>query len=295
MSDPIQALKDLQPTKKFFIGIDSDGCAFDTMEPKHKECFCPNFVKYFKLAAVSRYTREAWDFVNLYSRTRGCNRFLAVVDVLKLLEERAEVKARGIAIPKAPQLAAWLKRETKLGNPALKAEVEKTKDPELTNLLAWSIAVNHMVDEIVGDGVPPFPFVRDSLEKALPQADMLVVSQTPTAALEREWANQGIAKFVRKIAGQELGTKTEHLTFAAKGKYAPEKILMIGDAWGDRKAAAANGALFYPILPGAEVPCWDRFFHEALDRFFAGTYQGAYEAALIKDLEKALPELPPWR
>lgn len=295
MSDGVQFLKDLKPSKEFFIGIDSDGCAFDTMEPKHKECFCPNFVKYFKLAAVSKFAREGWDFVNLYSRNRGCNRFIAVAEVLKLLGERKEVKARGVAISKAPQLNAWLKRETKLGNPALKAEVEKTKDPELAELLAWSTAVNHMVDEIVGDGIPPFPKVRESLEKALPLADMLVVSQTPTAALEREWANQGIAKYVRKIAGQELGTKTEHLTYAAKGKYPTDKILMIGDAWGDRKAASAIGALFYPILPNAEDASWERFYAEALGRFFKGTYKGAYEAALIKDLEKALPELPSWK
>lgn len=295
MADGVQELKDLKPTHEFFIGIDSDGCAFDTMEPKHKECFCPNFVKFFGLKAASKFAREGWDFVNLYSRNRGCNRFVAVAEVLKLLAERKEVQARGVKVSAAPQLNAWLKRETKLGNPALKAEVEKTKDPELTQLLAWSTAVNHMVDEIIGDGIPPFPLVRDSLEKAAPKADMLVVSQTPTAALEREWANQGIAKFVRKIAGQELGTKTEHLNFAAKGKYPADKILMIGDAWGDRKAAQGSGALFYPILPNNEDQSWERFHKEALDRFFKGTYKGDYEASLIKELEKALPETPPWK
>ena len=29
----------------FFIGIDSDGCVFDTMEVKHKECFIPNMIQ----------------------------------------------------------------------------------------------------------------------------------------------------------------------------------------------------------------------------------------------------------
>ena len=32
-----QALAELQPQHRFFVGIDSDGCAFDTMEIKHKE------------------------------------------------------------------------------------------------------------------------------------------------------------------------------------------------------------------------------------------------------------------
>jgi len=29
MSDPARALKDFKPKYKFFVGIDSDGCAFD--------------------------------------------------------------------------------------------------------------------------------------------------------------------------------------------------------------------------------------------------------------------------
>ncbi|HBT21747.1 MAG TPA: haloacid dehalogenase, partial [Verrucomicrobiales bacterium] len=63
---------------------------------------------------------------------------------------------------------------------------------------------------------------------------------------EREWAEHDISKFVEIIAGQEMGTKTEHLKFAAVDNYAAEKILMIGDAPGDHKAAKANGVLFFP-------------------------------------------------
>jgi len=37
-------LAELEPEHDFFIGIDSDGCAFDTMELKHKECFTPNII-----------------------------------------------------------------------------------------------------------------------------------------------------------------------------------------------------------------------------------------------------------
>jgi hypothetical protein len=41
--NPQEQLIALKPEKEFFIGIDSDGCAFDTMEIKQKECFevCP--------------------------------------------------------------------------------------------------------------------------------------------------------------------------------------------------------------------------------------------------------------
>jgi hypothetical protein len=51
--DPHEKLKAFQPRCRYFVGIDSDGCAFDTMEPKHKECFCPVTVWKWDLAAVS--------------------------------------------------------------------------------------------------------------------------------------------------------------------------------------------------------------------------------------------------
>ena len=81
------------------------------------------------------------------------------------------------------------------------------------------------------------------------KADAMCISQTPAEALKREWAEHGIDRYVKIIAGQEMGTKTEHLKFAAAGKYGPNKILMIGDALGDFKAAKSNNALFFrPIL-----------------------------------------------
>ena len=77
-------------------------------------------------------------------------------------------------------------------------------------------------------------------------------------------------KYVRAIAGQEIGTKTEHLTMAAKGKYPDNRILMIGDAPGDFKAARENGALFFPVVPGRENESWKLFYEEALDIFING-------------------------
>ncbi len=99
MSDPAQVLRDFQPASDFFIGIDSDGCVFDSMEIKHKECFVPMFVKHNGLQAVSKYARQVWEFVNLYSKTRGPNRFPAMVRSLELLRERPEVQARNVDGP----------------------------------------------------------------------------------------------------------------------------------------------------------------------------------------------------
>ena len=292
MSDPAQALRDFQPGNEFFIGIDSDGCVFDSMEIKHKECFVPMFVKHFGLQAVSKYARQVWEFVNLYSKTRGANRFPALARSLELLRDRPEVQARNVQVPSHPALDEWMARETKLGNATLDAEVAGGNDG-LAPIKAWSDAVNAHIADIV-HGVPPFPLVRDCLGQALGRADMMVISQTPCDALEREWAEHDLAQFVKAIAGQEMGTKTEHLQFAAADKYPAEKVLMIGDAPGDHKAAKANGVLFYPVLPGHEEASWERLHGEALDRFFAGTYGGDYEAALFAEFDASLPEQPSW-
>jgi phosphoglycolate phosphatase-like HAD superfamily hydrolase len=292
-SDACGPLKELVPEREFFLGIDSDGCAFDSMEIKHKECFIPNIIKHWKLQAVSKYARAASEFVNLYSRWRGINRFPALTMTFDLLMKRAEVIRRGVEIPRVQSLRDWIAQESKLGNPALLAAVERTQDPVLRQALTWSEAVNAAVADIV-EGVPPFPFVRESLEKAQGLADVVVVSATPGEALQREWAEHDIARYARVIAGQEMGSKKEHLALAAKGKYAPERVLMVGDALGDMQAAEANGALFYPINPGREEASWQRFYEEAFERFLGGGYAGGYEEKLVAEFESYLPSTPPW-
>ena len=294
MADPAEALKSFKPEHEFFVGIDSDGCAFDTMEIKHKECFAPNIIKHWGLQAVSKYAREAAEFVNLYSKWRGINRWPALINVFDLLRERPEVQARGAAIPEAPMIREFIESPLPNSNESLEQEVERTGDPELTKALAWSKAVNATIADMV-HGVPPFPNMRESLAKLAPVADMVVVSQTPCEALRREWEEHGIDQYVRVIAGQEMGTKTQHLEFAATGRYDKDHVLMIGDAPGDMKAARANNALFFPVNPGAEEASWERFLDEAIDKFLAGEYAGDYERALVDEFDTYLPELPPWK
>ncbi|MDX9898407.1 MAG: HAD family hydrolase [Spirochaetia bacterium] len=292
--DPAQMLKDLKPTRDFFIGIDSDGCVFDTMEIKHKECFIPNFINVFGLQSVSKYARETWEFVNLYSTSRGCNRFPAAILTLDLLRERVEVKARGAVIPAMNGLREWLRHETKLANPALKRALDASGDADLALTYEWSLAVNESVARMVR-GVPPFPLVRESLVDMSGKADMIVLSQTPVEALRREWEEHDIDSFARIIGGQEMGSKTEQLGIAAKGQYPEDRILMVGDAPGDLEAARKNGALFYAINPGHEEASWRRLHEEALGRFFSASYAGSYENSIIEEFQRYLPESPPWK
>ncbi|MBQ9811977.1 MAG: HAD family hydrolase [Thermoguttaceae bacterium] len=284
---------DFTKTNDFLVGIDSDGCAFDTMELKHKECFIPNIICHWGLKGVSKYAREAAEFVNLYSKNRGVNRFPALVEVFRLLQRRPEVIARGAKIDIPQVLVDWMNQETKLGNPALQAYVDKTNDPLMKKALAWSIEVNETIDRIVGEGVPPFPMVRESMQKLQGRADILVVSATPQAALEKEWANQGLAQYVKTICGQERGTKKEQLELAKL--YPANHTLMIGDAPGDYRAALANGSLFFPINPGEEEASWKRFFDEGAEKFLNEEFAGAYQQELLDDFDSHLPVLPPWK
>jgi len=287
-------LADLSPRHRFFVGIDSDGCAFDSMEIKHKECFIPNIIKWWELQPVSKYAREAAEFVNLYSKFRGINRWPALVKVFDLLRERPEVLARRAAVPDAKKLREFMASGQPLSDAGLQAYMAEHPDPELDRALGWSRAVNAAIADMV-HGLPPFPYLRESLEVLQAQADVVVVSATPTEALLREWQEHGIHTLVRVIAGQEMGTKKQHLALAAKGKYPPDHILMIGDAPGDLEAGRANGTLFFPINPGQEEVSWERFFTEGIAKFTGGSFAGAYEASLIAEFERRLPGTPPWK
>lgn len=292
---PARPLAEMKPEKSFFVGIDSDGCAFDTMEIKHKECFAPNTIKYWELQAVSKYAREAAEFVNLYSKWRGVNRWPALIKVFDLLREREEVQARNVEPPVAQDIRDFIANDKYPGsNDGLKAFMETRSSEVLDTALAWTQAVNATVADMV-HGVPPFPGVRESLELLKGQADMIVVSATPVEALTREWKEHKIDEYVRVIAGQEMGKKQLHLKLAANGKYEPNRVLMVGDAPGDMRAAKANGALFYPINPGDEETSWQRFYEEAVHKFLAEEYAGDYEDSVIEEFEAMLPETPPWK
>ena len=294
---PQQALYDFEPQHDFFVGIDSDGCVFNSMEVKHNDCFSVNLVKHFGLASISRQVHQVWDFVNLYSTTRGTNRFKAILLSCDFLREMPLVQNMGVAVPELPYLREWSETETKLGNPALQEAIDKAtgeRRDELSQVMEWSLGVNESVAEIVYN-LPPFPGVRETLERLQGKADIIVVSATPDEALQREWVEHEIDTYVALIAGQEMGSKTEHLTITTKDRYAENRVLMLGDSPGDLKAGRDVEALFFPVNPGSEDASWQLFLDEAMDKFFNGEYAGAYESALIDRFQELLPATPPWQ
>ncbi|UCC98147.1 MAG: HAD family hydrolase [Phycisphaerales bacterium] len=298
-TDPARPLKEFRPKNEFFVGIDSDGSAFNTMGIKQRECFCPWLIAFFGLQPVAQAARECKEFADLFSKTRGANRHKTTRRIIaELLPNHPETAAKGFEVPQYPHYFAWVDDpKSLLSNEGLKKAIDETADPQakqqLALALAWSERVDWAVSEIVA-GLPPFPYVRESLRKMQLSADVIVVSGTPDEALRREWAEHDIAKYTAVIVGQETGTKTDIVGYATRGKYEKNHVLMIGDAPGDMRAARANDALFYPINPGDEVESWKRFGSEAFDKFIKGEYAGPYEEKLIAEFNAYLPESPPW-
>lgn len=279
--------------KRFLVCIDSDGCAFDTMEIKHKECFCPAYINYFGLQPVSKYARDAWDFANLYSRYRGIHRLPSLLKSLDVLAERKEVKERGFVPPAMTELREYIAANNPLNNSGLEAYLRDHPDSaEIKTTLEWSINVNDRIAELV-HGVPPFPHVRESLEKLSEYADIVIVSATQQLALEREWSENGLLPLIYAVKGQESGTKKEIIA-SLKNEYEEGHVLMIGDAPGDLAAAHSNGALFYPICPDEEAESWARF-GECMDAFLNCKYAGEAEAKNIAYFETLLPSEPSWK
>lgn len=298
MPEYTRKLKQMQSTKDFLVAIDSDGCVFDAMGIKQRECFCPMLIAYFGLQQVAKAARECKEFSDLFSKTRGANRHITSVRILtELLPTHPQVIERNFIIPQFPHYIQWVNDPNSLlSNTGLEQAIAETNNPEakaeLELVLAWSKRVDELVTEVV-KSLPPLSSARECLEKITQQVDVIVCSSTPCEALQREWDEQDMAKYAKVIAGQEMGEKEEHLAVMCE-KYDRDKIIMIGDAPSDLKAAEKCNVLFYPINPGSENASWKRFHDEAFDLFIAGQYAGEYETIVKAEYDKCLPEFPPW-
>lgn len=281
--------------KEYLVCVDSDGCLLDNMELKHKECFCPATVNSWDLQAISKYAREAAEFVNLYSRTRGYNRFPAIIRTLDLLFDREEVKKVGVKKPELAPLEDWIRTSKNLSTTGLTEYCNQCEnpDPVLLQAIRWGNEVDANIRHIVRN-ISPFPMVKESLKVLHGFANIVVVSATPNEALRRELAACGIMEFVDEVAGQEMGTKSENIRKAMAGHYAPDHVLKIGDAVSDYMAACDNHVLFYPIVPGSEVESWTEAGRSVAEAFRAGTYKGEMMDSCVERFLNALPEHAPW-
>lgn len=271
------------------VALDSDGAVFDTAEIKQKRFFHPAIIKYWQLEAATPLVRRAAEFVNLYSRHRGPNRFRGLLMFFELLAKLPEISEAGVQIPDLTALRRYVASDVPLCHETLAAEIARTNDPELKRVLAWSEEVNREIATKMGT-VPPFPGVREAIVAMAQSSDLFVSSRTAIAALEQEWSENGLRQYIAAIAGQEMGSKENHLRQASAGRYAPEKIMMVGDAPADHAAARHVGAWFFPILPDQEEASWQQLREEAYPKFISDQFDRGYQELLLAKFYDLLPE-----
>ena len=249
----------------FVVCIDSDGCAMDTMDIKHIRFFGPLAAKYFGIKNQEVYLKE-WNRVNLFSETRGINRFKGLLLSLEFAKEHSE------AIEDFTVFANWCNHTTSLSNQSLEEEITKHNDPVLVKALEWSKAVNHGIEtELVGED-KPFEGVKSALEEISKVAQIAIVSSANSEAVNSEWKRHELMPFVSEFFGQERGSKAAAIKEIKSLGFEKEKILMVGDAPGDLDAAKVNEVHFYPILFGKEKESWETLVTKILPEFIDGHY-----------------------
>ena len=123
------------------------------------------------------------------------------------------------------------------------------------------------------------PFILGAaLAFAHQRADVAIVSSANLGAVLEEWEMYGLLEHTDIVLAQNAGSKAFCIAELLKKEYAPDHVLMCGDAPGDKQAAEKNGVFYYPILVRNEKASWEEFIAEGFDRLLAGTYAGAYQA-----------------
>ena len=272
----MKSLEAFARKRDFLVCVDSDGCAMDTMDIKHIRCFGPCMVKEWKLEAWEGQILDRWNEINLYSTTRGINRFLALAMALEEINESL-TPVEGVE-----ELSAWVKEADELSNGSVQRKAEESGLEIFRKALAWSKAVNQSISELPEETKKPFEGVAEGLKAAHESADVAIVSSANLEAVVEEWQKHGLMDSVDVCLTQNVGSKAYCIGKMLEYGFAADHVLMIGDAPGDLSAAQKNGVLYYPILVKHEKESWETFVKEALPRFLQGTYKGDYQEQQIQ-------------
>ena len=116
----MKSLEAFARKRDYLVCVDSDGCAMDTMDIKHIRCFGPCMVKEWKLEAWEGQILDRWNEINLYSMTRGINRFLALAMALEEINESL-TPVEGVE-----ELSAWVKEADELSNGSVQRKAEES-------------------------------------------------------------------------------------------------------------------------------------------------------------------------
>jgi phosphoglycolate phosphatase-like HAD superfamily hydrolase len=265
------------------ICLDSDGCAIDGMTVKHIKCFGPCAIEEWKLEKYQDELLEYWLKINLYTLTRGINRFKGLLFLLQLMKEKNYI-TEDIQV-----YEAWVNTTTELSNASLEKEIERHENLILQKALSWSKKVNIAINNLREDEKLAFLGVKDALKVAHQYADIAVISAANAAAVEEEWRFNELIEHVDVCMTQEYGSKAECIhQLIEMGEYEPEKVIMLGDALGDYQAAEKNNVLFYPIKVAKEVESWSNFRETILKLFIENQYSNEMMQNFYKEFKNNL-------
>ena len=264
----------------YLVCVDSDGCVMDTMNCKHFHCFGPCMVTEWGLEAWKDEILERWNVINLFSMTRGINRFKGLAMALGEINEKY-TKIIGIEA-----LQHWADTAPALSNDgAAKAAAEADNEDArlvLTKALNWSKAVNAAIVELDEALKVPYIGAKEGLAAAHAFADVAMVSSANRDAVEEEWGKFGLLEHTDIVLAQDVGSKAACIREMLKFGYDPAKVLMVGDAPGDCDAAEKNGVHYNPILVNHEKASWDEAITTAFGKLQSGEY-AAYEVQKKKE------------
>ena len=285
---------DYEKQSEFLICIDSDGCAMDTMDVKHRECFGPQYVHTYGLDAHYDEAMKVWLNDNLYTITRGINRFKGLAMSLKEMAKRGYIVTDGgpvgegqVALQGLDELVEWTETAKELSNPAVMALTQKSHSEAIEKALLWSVRTNRAIHSLPPED-KPFDGVKKAMDIMCGGADLVAVSSANGEAVQAEWSKHQLKDDCRVLLCQEAGSKAFCIAELKKKGYDPAKILMVGDAPGDRDAAFKNGVHYFPILVGHEAESWAQLLSEAYPKLLSGEFDQAYQDSLVAAFEKNL-------
>ena len=260
----------------YLVCVDSDGCVMDTMNCKHFHCFGPCMVTEWGLEEWKEEILDRWNVINLFSMTRGINRFKGLAMALGEINEKYQ-PITGIAA-----LQHWADTAPALSNDAVaKAAADATDaDAKLVfeKALSWSKAVNAAIVELDEALKVPYDGAKEGLAAAHTFADVAMVSSANRDAVEEEWGKFGLLEHTDIVLAQDIGSKAACIKEMLKFGYDLDKVVMVGDAPGDCDAAEKNGVHYYPILVNHEKESWEEAIAVAFSKLQSGEY-AAYGAA----------------
>lgn len=269
-------LQEFEKKHDYLICVDSDGCAMDTMDIKHFRCFGPCMVEEWGLEQWAQPILARWNDINLYTMTRGINRFKGLALALR------EIDGKYRRIDGVDELERWVANAPALSNDGVKAAIKAGGGEVLSKALSWSMKVNESINAMPFDVKKPFDGVLEGLKYAHDLADIAIVSSANLQAVEEEWALYGLLDHVDILLAQNVGSKAFCIQELLKKGYDKDKVLMTGDAPGDLDAAKSNGVLYYPILVRHEKESWTEFRETAVGKLTSGNYSGTYQQEKIE-------------